>query len=99
MAITEDATVTSKGQVTIPKEIRDRLGIEAGTQVEFVLGEGGELEVRTKEPAIERLQSLRERLSEHDVDVDELRRESKRAWSGTRFGESRSERSDDEDLA
>jgi len=30
------ATVTSKGQVTIPLEVRERLGIEAGTKVQFV---------------------------------------------------------------
>ena len=30
------ATVTSKGQVTIPVEVRQRLGIEAGTRVQFV---------------------------------------------------------------
>lgn len=30
------ATVTSKGQVTIPVEVRERLGIEAGTRVQFV---------------------------------------------------------------
>ena len=29
------ATVSSKGQVTIPKELRDRLGIEPGTLLEF----------------------------------------------------------------
>lgn len=28
--------VTVKGQVTIPKEIRERLGIEPGSEVEFV---------------------------------------------------------------
>ncbi len=28
--------VTSKGQVTIPKPIRDHLGIKAGSEVEFV---------------------------------------------------------------
>jgi len=28
-------TVTSKGQVTIPKPVRDYLGIEPGSQVEF----------------------------------------------------------------
>jgi AbrB family looped-hinge helix DNA binding protein len=28
--------VTEKGQVTIPKHIRDRLGIEPGSEVEFV---------------------------------------------------------------
>jgi AbrB family looped-hinge helix DNA binding protein len=31
------ASVTSKGQVTIPKSIRDRLGITSGSQVEFEL--------------------------------------------------------------
>lgn len=28
--------VTQKGQVTIPKEVRDRLGIRPGSDVEFV---------------------------------------------------------------
>ncbi len=31
------ATLTSKGQVTIPKEIRTRLGIEAGDKISFEL--------------------------------------------------------------
>lgn len=31
------ATVTSKGQVTIPKEIRDYLHIQANDKVDFVL--------------------------------------------------------------
>lgn len=30
------ATVTSKGQITIPREVRQALGIEAGDRVEFV---------------------------------------------------------------
>ncbi|MEO8093800.1 MAG: AbrB/MazE/SpoVT family DNA-binding domain-containing protein [Pseudolysinimonas sp.] len=29
------ATVTSKGQVTIPQDVRERLGIVSGTKVEF----------------------------------------------------------------
>jgi len=33
--------VTSKGQVTIPIEVRNALGIEAGTEVVFELDEGG----------------------------------------------------------
>jgi AbrB family looped-hinge helix DNA binding protein len=34
-------TVTRKGQVTIPKPVRDRLGIEPGALVEFTLDPGG----------------------------------------------------------
>jgi len=33
--------ITSKGQVTIPKEIRDELGLLPGTEVEFVRDEHG----------------------------------------------------------
>ncbi len=35
--------VTSKGQVTIPKPIRDRLGIEPGSAVEFQLAPDGRI--------------------------------------------------------
>lgn len=31
------STVTDKGQITLPKALRDRLGIGPGTKVEFVL--------------------------------------------------------------
>lgn len=34
-------TVTSKGQVTIPKAVRDYLGIRAGAAVDFRLDEDG----------------------------------------------------------
>jgi len=81
MAITEDATVTSKGQVTIPKEIRERFDLEEGTVVEFVVDDEGNVTVRPKKPAMERLREVRDALSKHDVDVEEMRRESKRAWS------------------
>jgi AbrB family looped-hinge helix DNA binding protein len=33
--------VTTKGRVTIPKEVRDRLGIGPGSEVEFVERAGG----------------------------------------------------------
>jgi len=35
------STVTSKGQVTIPKPVRDRLGIKPGDAVEFELAADG----------------------------------------------------------
>ena len=39
------STVTSKGQTTIPKEIRDRLNLHPGDRVEFVVDEDGRVVV------------------------------------------------------
>jgi antitoxin PrlF len=44
------ATVTSKGQVTIPKEVRESLRIRSGQTVRFLIGEGGQASL-TPEPA------------------------------------------------
>jgi AbrB family looped-hinge helix DNA binding protein len=35
------ALVTSKGQVTVPKELRDKFGIKPGVQVDFVAASDG----------------------------------------------------------
>ncbi|MDQ3460511.1 MAG: AbrB/MazE/SpoVT family DNA-binding domain-containing protein [Deinococcota bacterium] len=34
------ATITSKGQITIPQEVRQRLGLKQGDQIEFVTENG-----------------------------------------------------------
>jgi antitoxin PrlF len=34
------STITSKGQLTVPQEIRKRLGLKSGDRVEFVVEEG-----------------------------------------------------------
>jgi antitoxin PrlF len=39
------ATLTSKGQVTLPKSVRERLGVEAGDRLEFIESEQGFLVV------------------------------------------------------
>ena len=35
------ATVTSKGQVTIPKKVREHLDVKSGDKLEFRVGEDG----------------------------------------------------------
>ena len=44
----EITSVTSKGQVTIPKELRQQLGIRQGSRIEFLLvGDHVEMRVRS----------------------------------------------------
>lgn len=43
-------TLTSKGQVTIPKEIRQRLGLRQGDQLIFRFDEAGRLTVEPASP-------------------------------------------------
>jgi antitoxin PrlF len=40
--------VTSKGQVTIPRDVRKRLGITPGSEVDFQVDEGGVRLVRAR---------------------------------------------------
>lgn len=40
------ATVTSKGQITIPASVRKDLGLKAGTRVEFVKVAKGQYAIR-----------------------------------------------------
>lgn len=39
------ARITSKGQITVPKEVRNRLGVEVGDELEFRF-EDGRVEIR-----------------------------------------------------
>ena len=43
--IHEVATMTAKGQITVPKPIRQALGADAGTKVTFELHENGQVVV------------------------------------------------------
>ncbi len=50
------ATVTSKGQITIPLDVRQRLGIDVGDRIEFVELAEGEFAIR---PAVQDVRSLK----------------------------------------
>ena len=48
--------------------------------MEFVVSESGELRLRRKRDPMDRLREVRERLAPLEVDVAELRRQSKAEW-------------------
>jgi AbrB family looped-hinge helix DNA binding protein len=43
-------TLTSKGQVTIPKHIREALGLEPGSRVEFDVDDQGRVVIQPEPP-------------------------------------------------
>ena len=42
------STITSKGQTTIPKAVRDRLGLLSGDKIDFVFDAGGQLVIKPR---------------------------------------------------
>ena len=52
------ATITSKGQVTLPKPIRDRLQLEPGDKIEFLLDDDGRLRVEPVTASVTQLKGM-----------------------------------------
>jgi antitoxin PrlF len=69
------STLTSKGQVTIPKSIRDRLSLKVGDRLIFRLDRQGVIKVQRESAAeIENLQGILRHLRRRKpVSVEEMR--------------------------
>jgi len=52
------ATLTSKGQMTFPKKIRDQLGLEAGDKLEFTITKNGQLLVIPMKSSVKKLKGM-----------------------------------------
>jgi AbrB family looped-hinge helix DNA binding protein len=65
------ATMTSKGQVTIPAEVRQRMGLASGDRIEFVELANGEFAIK---PAIDDVRLLKGALRkpQKPVSVDDM---------------------------
>ena len=68
------ATLTSKGQTTIPKQIRDSLGLKAGDRMTFTLMPDGVVVMRVKNKRVSDLAGLLYKKGRKSVPIDELSR-------------------------
>ncbi|HEV8574756.1 MAG TPA: AbrB/MazE/SpoVT family DNA-binding domain-containing protein [Dehalococcoidia bacterium] len=64
--------MTTKGQVTIPKEVRDHLGVETGDRLSFVVQEDGTVVVKPITRHVRELGGLLERSGQRSVSIDEM---------------------------
>ena len=72
--MTADATLTSKGQTTIPKEIRDSLQMKTGDRMTFTLMPDGAVLVRVKNKSISRVAGILRRKARKRFAVKDLSR-------------------------
>jgi AbrB family looped-hinge helix DNA binding protein len=72
--VTTDATLTSKGQITIPKEIRDSLGLKPGDRITFTLMPDGTVLMRVKGRSVMDLAGLLRKRGRKPVTIARLSR-------------------------
>lgn len=66
------ATLTTKGQVTIPRKVREALRLRPGDRIDFVLGADGEVRVRAGEVDVSELRGLLRRPGRRPVSLDAM---------------------------
>ncbi|MBU0622764.1 MAG: type II toxin-antitoxin system PrlF family antitoxin [Gammaproteobacteria bacterium] len=72
--MTTDATLTSKGQTTIPKEIRDSLRMKAGDRMTFTLMPDATVVMRVKSKSLGDLAGALHKKGRKPVPVELLSR-------------------------
>lgn len=69
-----DATLTSKGQTTIPKEIRDSLGMKPGDRMTFTLMPDATVVMRVKSGSLAQLAGTLYKKGRKPVAIEQLSR-------------------------
>lgn len=75
------AAVTSKGQITIPAEVRKKLGLKPGDRVRFIEGESGEFFLRPKTGSIMNLKGC-VKWTGKPVTIEEMNQTIAKGWAG-----------------
>ena len=65
-------TITSKGQVTVPKVIRDFLRLKPGDPIDFVIEDGGRVVVRPSTIDVRDLKGMLKRTGRRRVSLEEM---------------------------
>jgi AbrB family looped-hinge helix DNA binding protein len=72
--MTTDATLTSKGQTTIPKEIRASLGMKAGDRMTFTLMPDATVVMRVKRKSISEVAGSLHKKGRKAIPIEQLSR-------------------------
>ncbi len=67
-----EATITSKGQITIPARVRQALGIGSGDRIEFVEVEKGQFAIVAATRSVQELKGLFRGKRSKPVSIEEM---------------------------
>jgi AbrB family looped-hinge helix DNA binding protein len=73
-AVSTDSTLTSKGQTTIPKDIRETLGMKSGDRMTFTMLPDGTVLMRVKNKSVMSLAGSLRKKGQKPVPVEQLSR-------------------------
>ena len=66
------STLTSKGQITVPKKIRERLHVAPGDRIDFVVEENGLVVVRRARSRLRQLRGMLRDRKRKPVSLDQM---------------------------
>ncbi len=66
------ATLTSKGQITLPRKVRDQLQVGTGDSVDFIIGADGDVRMRSGSADVLALRGLLHQKGRRPVSLDRM---------------------------
>ncbi|NMF63176.1 AbrB/MazE/SpoVT family DNA-binding domain-containing protein [Brasilonema octagenarum] len=66
------ATITSKGQTTIPKEIREKLNLRPGDRIHFIIEPDGKVYIQPVNIQVEELSGILHKAERKAVSIEEM---------------------------
>ena len=74
------ATITSKGQTTIPKEIRDHLKLHPGDRIDFIIEREGRVVVEPATVDVKELEGILHKPGKKAVSVEDMKQAIKKRF-------------------
>ena len=76
-------TLTSKGQITIPREVRERLHLQTGSRVDFIVEPSGQVVLKPLDRNFHSIRGIVRSRRKRPVSIKEMNEAIAQGYSGT----------------
>ena len=77
------STLTSKGQITIPREVRERLHLKTGSRVDFIVEASGQVVLKPLDRNFRSIRGIVRSRRKRPVSIKEMNEAIAQGYSGT----------------